>query len=99
MYPCSVPMFLYFHSLIPTFPCFHSSVPMFPGNRSPVSTVSTVSSASSRAVSPAVEEVTMETLGLKIGDRILIDAAKSLTNKAKVCTQVVCVHNNYVVDM
>ncbi|CAI8012145.1 CAP-Gly domain-containing linker protein 3, partial [Geodia barretti] len=53
------------------------------GTRSPVSTVSTVSSASSRAVSPAAaNEVTMETLGLKIGDRVLIDA-KSSANKSK----------------
>ena len=80
IHPCSQslsPMFPNPHS-----PCFHS--PVFPGTRSPVSTVSTVSSASSRAVSPAVDEVTMETLGLRLGDRILIDAAKAASNKAKV---------------
>jgi CAP-Gly domain-containing linker protein 3/4 len=46
------------------------------GTRSPVSTVS-LSSGSSRAASPVVEEVTMHTLGLKIGDRILIDKSST----------------------
>ena len=53
------------------------------GTRSPVSTVSTVSSGSSRTASPAAEEVTMATLGMKIGDHILIDA-KTSSSKAKV---------------
>ena len=51
--------------------------PHLTGTKSPVLTVSTHSHGFLQADSPSADEVTMATLGLKIGDRILIDAKSS----------------------
>ena len=77
VYPCTLYMYMIRPLPLP-----------LPGTRSPVSTVS-LSSGSSRAASPAVEEVTMHTLGLKIGDRILIDKSSTKSKVQSTCT---CTH-------
>ena len=69
-----------FHILVAL--CLHISMIPVPVSRSPAPSHSTASSGatsgSSRTDSPVIEEVvTMATLGLKIGDRIVIDGSRS----------------------